>query len=161
MKKTLEHKLLDAIHKQNHKQVYDLYIWQQFRSGDDIWYLSMDYPLFDTVQDILTQQIEQQSGYIYIAEHPTNGYMKVGFTRTTPNKRIHSLNQAGVFDELVLLKAYKVHDIRIETLIHQELEASTPFVRKEFFKTSLSIIDNVINNHIQQFNQFLKELKLI
>lgn len=161
MKKDFDTQLLDFLYNNDIKGLYNLYIWQQYRAGDDLFILPVEHPLYDVLHEKISSYIENQRGYIYIAEHPTNGYYKVGFTRLQPEERIKTLNQAGVFDELVLIKAYEVKDVLIEKLIHYDLANVTPFVHKEFFKTALFIIDNIITQNIYEFNQFLyKTLKV-
>lgn len=158
LEKNLEKKIIDELYNNDYERLYNLYIWQQYLSGDDVFCIDDCHPLKDNLRDAINEGMKKYNGYIYVAEHPNNDYYKVGMTRNNPENRIKSLNQAGVFDHLTLIKSYYVNDIRLENIIHQQLELCTPFKYKEFFKTSLFIIDDVIRAEINEFNHFFKEL---
>lgn len=113
----------------------------------------------DDVMDILLQEIEKRSGFIYVAAS-SSVYHKVGMTRKQPEERIRSLNSAGVLHDLQLIMAYPVYDVQIEKYIHQTLKQLTPYHHKEHFALPVNVISKVIDEEHQKFLSFLKNIGL-
>lgn len=140
------------------KTIYHNYISKQYLQYRDhnnsypIKTLSLD----DVEFDFLLEELDNRKGYIYIATNHINTYYKVGMTKQNPNKRLKSLNSAGVFYELNFVRIFPVPDIHIETYVHSTLMKIYPQSRyKEFFNLPLNLIENVIEEEIRHFNQFL------
>lgn len=140
------------------KTIYHNYISKQYLQYCDnnnsypIKTLSLD----DVELDFLLEELDRRKGYIYIATNHINTYYKVGMTKQNPSKRLKSLNSAGVFYELNFIRIFPVPDIHIETYVHSTLMKIYPQSRyKEFFNLPLNLIENVIEEEISLFNQFL------
>lgn len=140
------------------KTIYHNYISKQYLQcrNDNNFYPMKTLSLDDVEFDFLLEELDNRKGYIYIATNNINTYYKVGMTKQNPNKRLKSLNSAGVFYELNFVRIFSVPDIHIETYVHSTLMKIYPQSRyKEFFNLPLNLIENVIEEEISHFNQFL------
>lgn len=142
------------------KTTYHNYISKQYLQYRDnnnsypIKTLSLDDD--DVELDFLLEELDRRKGYIYIATNHINTYYKVGMTKQHPSKRLKSLNSAGVFYELNFVRVFPVPDIHIETYVHSNLIKIYPKSKyKEFFNLPLNLIENVIEEEIESFNEFL------
>ena len=140
------------------KTTYHNYISKQYLQYRDnnnsypVKTLSLD----DVEFGFLLEELDRRKGYIYIATNYINTYYKVGMTKQHPSKRLKSLNSAGVFYELNFVRVFAVPDIHIETYVHSTLMKIYKKSRyKEFFNLPLNLIENVIEEEINLFNQFL------
>ncbi len=118
--------------------------------------ISNDYPHNDLCLDCINDYINENSGYIYIANNPNNKYYKVGMTKN-PIKRLKSLNSAGNLYHLNFIKIIETKDIHLENLIHKDLVqiGFSDIKIKEFFLLPLNLIENVINENVNAINSIL------
>jgi hypothetical protein len=151
--------MLNQKNKNNfRKTIYHNYISKQYLPYRDN---NNTYPLktlsLDDVEfSFLLEELDRRKGYIYIATNHINTYYKVGMTKQHPSKRLKSLNSAGVFYELNFVRVFPVPDIHIETYVHSNLIKIYPKSKyKEFFNLPLNLIENVIEEEIESFNEFL------
>lgn len=144
------------------KKAFDCYVHEQYKMcSNNPLILNIDSPLEEELHSQLCYELNNSNGFIYVLENPVNHYYKIGMTRLTPMDRLKSLNSAGVFNHLKLVTYYPVFDVKIEKYIHQQLKLVTPYCFKEFFQTEFFIIDDIIKKEINQFNNFLKTIKLV
>ena len=139
------------------KKIYHNYISKQYlKYRDNKTYPIKTLSLDDVEFSFLLEELDNRKGYIYIATNHINTYYKVGMTKQHPNKRLKSLNSAGVFYELDFVRIFPVPDIHIENYVHSNLMKIYPESKyKEFFNLPLNLIENVIEEEIDSFNEFL------
>lgn len=137
------------IHYKNQKNII-----QQYDFEDDF--------IFDNIMDTLSHEMNKRKGLIYIVSNQQNPhYFKIGMTKKDMETRLKTLYTSGLFYQFEAKRAYPVKDVFLEFTIHQDLKniigKQTFRKNKEFFMIPLNVIEQVIQENIQQFDDFLQQ----
>ena len=92
--------------------------------------------------------------WVYVLSNPTMpGYLKIGFTDGTPEKRAQQLSRStGVIMPFKVEWAFHCYNgSQLEKEIHHHLEASRVTGNREFFDVSLDEAKKVINQFGQNY----------